>query len=225
MTSWRSTIRQTPAPEVGALSGLLAGVSFIGGVAGASARADAPYPRPWAQPAEVQKYFTENAGAARISAIGQAVSALSLARFTASVAKLAGRSGKSSSRLQAAAVAGGAVASASLGASALCAARLSGPGAREETTAATLHRRGFQAGGPIHGAGFGVLCGAVGLAGLRTGELPRPVAITALASAAAGLLSPLYFVARPAGWLIPLGRFPGLIVSGIAAVTLSRRRS
>jgi hypothetical protein len=225
MTSWKSPFRRTPPPDRGALSGLLAGVSFVAGVAGASARADAPYPRPWAQPAEVQKYFTENASAARLSATGQAVSSLSLARFTASVVKLAGRSGQQSRVLQAAAIAGGAVASASLGASALCAAALSGHGGREETTAATLHRRGFQAGGPVHGAGFGLLCGALGLAGLRAGELPRPAAITALASAGAGLLSPLYFVARPAGWLIPIGRFPGLIVSGIAAVTLSRRRS
>jgi hypothetical protein len=206
------------------MSGLLAGVSFIGGVAGASARADDPYPRPWAQPAEVQKYFTENAGAARLSATGQAVSSLSLARFTASVAKLAGRAGKHAPALQAAAIAGGAVASASLGASALCAAALSGHRGRDETTAATLHRRGFQAGGPVHGAGFGVLCGALGLAGLCTAELPRPVAITALVSAGAGLLSPLYFVARPAGWLIPAGRFPGLIVSGIVGVRLSRGR-
>jgi hypothetical protein len=225
MATFKAPIRRTPSPDRGALSGLLAGVSFIGGVAGASARADAPYPRPWAQSAEVQKYFAENAGAARLSATGQAVSSLSLARFTASVVKLAGRSGKRSRALQAAALAGGAVASASLGTSALCAAALSGHGARGETTAATLHRRGFQAGGPVHGAGFGLLCGALGLAGLRTGELPRPAAITALASAAAGLLSPLYFVARPAGWLIPVGRFPGLIVSGIAAVSLARPRS
>ena len=138
--------------------------------------------------------------------------------------RLAGRAGTHAPALQVAAIAGGAVASASLGASALCAAALSGRRGRDETTAATLHRRGFQAGGPVHGAGFGVLCGALGLAGLRTGDLPRPVAVTALASAAAGLLSPLYFVARPAGWLIPGGRFPGLIVSGIAGVRLSRGR-
>jgi hypothetical protein len=36
------------------------------------------------------------------------------------------------------------------------------------------------------------------------------------------VLSPLYFVAEPAGWLIPVGRFSGLIVLGIAGVRLSR---
>jgi len=84
-----------------------------------------------------------------------------------------------------------------------------------------LHRRAFVAGGPVHGAGFGVLVGALGLAGLRTGALPRPLAITALASAAAGLLSPLYFVMEPAAWFIPAGRFSGLLVSGIAGARLS----
>jgi hypothetical protein len=80
----------------------------------------------------------------------------------------------------------------------------------------------FAAGGPVHSAGFGVLVGSFGLAGLRTGELPRPLALAGLASAAAGLLSLLYFAAEPAAWFIPAGRFSGLLVSGIAGVRLSR---
>lgn len=72
-----------------------------------------------------------------------------------------------------------------------------------------------------HAVGFGVLVGALGPAGLRTDELPRPLAVAGLASAAASLLSPLYFVAEPAGWLIPVGRFSGLLVSGIAGVQLA----
>jgi hypothetical protein len=35
-------------------------------------------------------------------------------------------------------------------------------------------------------------------------------------------MSPLYFAARPAGWLIPAGRFPGLVATGIAGVRLAR---
>lgn len=65
----------------------------------------------------------------------------------------------------------------------------------------------------------------VGLAGLRTGELPRPLAFASLASAAASLLSPLYFVAEPAGWFIPAGRFSGLLISGIAGAGLRRAAS
>ena len=67
------------------------------------------------------------------------------------------------------------------------------------------------------------MTGALALAGLRTGELPRPVAITGLVSAASSLLSPLYFVEEQAGWFIPVGRFSGLLVSGIAGVRLGRR--
>jgi hypothetical protein len=205
----------------GALSGPAAGVSFIAGVAGAMALADDPYPRPGAEPAKVRKYFGDNAGPARLSVTGQAVSAASLAAFTASVARLAGRSGRGSRVLQAAAVAGGGLAAGSLAAAAGFAAALTGPAGRDDDRAVTLARRAFVAGGPVHIAAFGVLVGALALAGLRSGELPRPLAAAGLASAIASLLSPPYFVAEPAGWLIPVGRFSGLLVSGIAGARLA----
>jgi mannose-6-phosphate isomerase-like protein (cupin superfamily) len=41
-----------------------------------------------------------------------------------------------------------------------------------------------------------------------------------LASATTGPLAPLYFVAKPAAWLIPAGRFSGHLVNGIAGVRL-----
>jgi hypothetical protein len=204
-----------------AISGLLAGASFVAGVAGAMALADDPYPRPGAEPAKVRRYFGENAGPARLSVAGQVVSAASLAAFTASVARLAGRSGPGSRALQAAAVAGGGLAAGSLAAAAGLAAALTGPAGRDDDRAVALARRAFVAGGPVHTAAFGVLVGALALAGLRGGELPRPLAVTGLASAAASLASPLYFVAEPAGWFIPAGRFSGLVVSGIAGVRLA----
>ena len=80
--------------DSGALSGTLAGVSFVAGVAGAMALADSPYPRPGSEPAEIRRYFRENSGAARLSVVGQLISAASLARFAASAARLAGRSGR-----------------------------------------------------------------------------------------------------------------------------------
>jgi hypothetical protein len=213
----------TTPRDPGALSGLLAGVSFIGGVGGATALADSPYPRPGSEPAEIRRYFTENSRSARISATGQLISTISLARFTASVARLAVRSGQGSRALRTAALAGGGLAAASLATSGLCTLALSGRWGKDEESAARLARRAFAAGGPIHGVGFGVLTGALALAGLRTGELPRPVAMTGLVSAASGLLSPLYFVKEQAGWFIPVGRFSGLLVSGIAGVRLGRR--
>jgi hypothetical protein len=202
----------------GAISGLVAGVSFIGGVGGAMARSRLPYPRPGSSPADVRRYFTESAGPARLSATGQLVSAAALARFTASVVRLAG----ASRTLRAAAIAGGAVATASLGTAGLCAAALSSGAAGDEARAARLHRRAFLAGGPVHGAGFGLLVGALGLAGRRGGTLPDALTSAALAAAVPNVLSPLYLVAEPAGWLIPIGRFPGLVIAGIAGARLAR---
>jgi hypothetical protein len=204
--------------DPGALSGPLAGVSFVGGVAGAMALADSPYPRPGSEPAELRRYFRGSSGVARLSVVGQLVSASSLARFAVSVARLAARSGRGSRGLQAAALA-----AASLATSALLSAALTGRRGEQDASAAALHRLMFAAGGPVHGAGYGVLVGSLGLAGLRTGELPRPLAQAGLASAAAGSLSPLYFAWKPAAWFIPAGRFSGLLVSGIAGVRLARR--
>jgi len=211
--------------DPGALSGPLAGVSFVGGVAGAMALADSPYPRPGSEPAEIHHYFRGSSGAARLSVVGQLISAASLARFTASVARLAARSGRGSRGLQAAALAGGGLAVASLATSALLSAVLTGRRGEQASSAVALHRLMFAAGGPVHGAGFGVLVGSLGLAGLRTGALPRPLALAGLASAVAGLLSPLYFVAKPAAWFIPAGRFSGLLVSGIAGARFGRHSS
>jgi len=216
--SWAAAEPRNP----GALGGPLADVSFVAGVAGALSLADAPYPRPGAEPGDVRRYFGGNPGAARVSVVGQLISAASLARFTATVAKLAGRSGRGSRGLRAVAVAGGGLAAASLATSALLSKALTGSRGEQEESAAALHRLMFAAGGPVHGAGFGMLVGALGLAGLRTGELPRSLAIAGLASGAAGLLSPLYFVWNSAAWFIPAGRFPGLLVSGIAGQGVRR---
>jgi hypothetical protein len=62
------------------------------------------------------------------------------------------------------------------------------------------------------------------VAGERTGVLPRGLARTALASAAAGLLTPLYLVAEPAAWFIPAGRFSGLVVQSVAGIRMARGR-
>jgi hypothetical protein len=213
--------RSGPA-DPGAISGAIAGVSFIAGVAGAIARSEHPYPRPGSTGAEIRRYFTQASRAPRISIAGQLISAASLARFTVSVTRLAGRAGPGSPALQAAAVTGGVIATAGLAASAATAAALTTARSEDPDDAVRLARRAFLAGGPIHGVGFGLLIGALGLAGLRTRELPRAVALTALASVPANLLGPLYLVAEPAGWFIPIGRFPGLIVAGIAGARLSR---
>lgn len=220
----RAWQRATTLCDPEALSGALVGISFIGGAGGGVAVSNYPYPRPGSTPVEIRRYFGESPIPGRLSAAGQFISAASLVQFTASVAELARRADRGAWKLRAMAIGGGGLAAASLATSAACAAALTGRRGQDDAGATALHSRGFIAGGPVHGAGFGALVGALSVAGLRTGELPRPLAIAGLASAVAGLLSPLYFVTERAALLIPAGRATGLIVSGIAGVRLSRHR-
>jgi hypothetical protein len=212
------------AADRAALSGLTSGVAFVGGVAGGLGLSDAPYPRPGSDLATIRRYFQDNARSARISAFGQLVSAVTLARFTASVVALSGRSGTGAPLVKAVAATGGIIASGSLAASAACTAALTATPGRDDRRATSLHRQAFIAGGIVHGFGFGLLVGALGVAGRRTRALPEPVARAALASGAASVASPLYLVAPATAVLIPAGRFSGLVVDGIAAVLLARGR-
>jgi hypothetical protein len=208
--------------DPGALSGVLAGVSFVGGLATGLSLAEMPFPRPGADVKDIQRFFQGDAGPERISVTGQLISAASLAVFTASVARLAGRAGRGSRALRAAAIAGGALASVSLAASATAAAALTaGPG-RDEERARSLHRFVFTAGGPVHGAGLALLLGALGLAGLGTGTLPRPLAAAALSAAGVDALAPVVLVVPGAALVLPAGRFPTFVVLGISGVRLAR---
>jgi hypothetical protein len=208
--------------DPGALSGALAGVSFVGGLATGLSLADAPFPRPGADVKDIQRFFIGSAGPERINVTGQLLSAASLAQFSMSVARLAGRAGRGSKALRAAAIVGGALATASLATSAAAAAALTAAPGRDQERARFLHRFLFTAGGPVHGAGLALLLGALGLAGLRTGVLPRPLAIAALTSAGIDALAPVVLVVPEAALVIPAGRFPTFVVLGFAGVHLAR---
>jgi hypothetical protein len=207
--------------DPGALSGVLAGVSFVGGLATGLSLADAPFPRPGADVEDIQRFFVGNAVPERINLTGQLISAAALARYSLSVARVAGRNGRRFGALRVAAIAGGALASVSLAASATAAAALTaGPG-RDERRARFLHRFLFTAGGPVHGAGLALLLGALGLAGLRSGTLPRPLAVAALTAAGVDALAPVVLPFPQAALVLPAGRFPTFVVLGITGVRLS----
>jgi hypothetical protein len=208
--------------DPGALSGPLAGISFVGGLATGLSLADAPFPLPAAEVKDIQRFFVDNAGPERINVTGQLISAASLAQFSTSVVRLAGRAGRGSKALRAAAIAGGALATASLAASAAAAAALTAAPGRDKDRARFLHRVVFAAGGPVHGAGLALLLGALGLAGLRTGVLPRPLALASLTSAGVDALAPVVLAVPGAAPVIPAGRFPTFVVLGLAGVRLAR---
>jgi hypothetical protein len=205
-----------------ALSGPFAGVSFVASLVALNALSEARYPTPGADPAAVRSYFSQEHRAARLGATAQLICAASLAGFTRSVAALAGRSRPQSRGVRVASMSGGALAAASLATSALTTATLTTRRGEQEAKAAELYRVMFVTGGPVHGVGLGVLMGALGLAGLRGGELPRRLSKAALASSVAGALSPLAVVSRPALVFIPLGRLSALAVAGVAGVRLAR---
>jgi hypothetical protein len=50
-----------------ALAGPIAAASFVTGVAADNGLSDAPYPRPGASPDAIRRYFSDNAGLARMS--------------------------------------------------------------------------------------------------------------------------------------------------------------
>jgi mannose-6-phosphate isomerase-like protein (cupin superfamily) len=204
--------------DLGALSGPLAGLAFLGGLGAGVAIARDPYPRPGTSPAQIRRYFQRNARAARISATGQLVSAGLLARLTATAARLA----RESRTLPIATTAAGAAATASLATSAAITLALTGRAGARKRTAAALHRRLFIAGGPIHTAAFGVFVGCLSLAGRCSGRLPPALTTAGLASAAAGALSPLGLAIQPAVLFIPAARISGLLVIAIAGTRLSR---
>jgi hypothetical protein len=85
-----------------------------------------------------------------------------------------------------------------------------------------MARRVFVAGGPVHGVFYGVFTSVLAMAARRAGLLGRPGAVAGVVSAAAGVLSPLYFKWENAGWLIPIGRFSGYLLGGIVGVRLAR---
>jgi hypothetical protein len=97
------------------------------------------------------------------------------------------------------------------------------PGDRDDETVARLARRVFVLGGPVHGVAYGVFTGLAAVAGRRTGLLGPAATATGLTSAAAGILSPLYFKWEQAGWLIPIGRFSGYALAGVIGARLARR--
>jgi hypothetical protein len=101
------------------------------------------------------------------------------------------------------------------------AALTTAPG-RDQDRARSLHRFLFAAGGPVHGAGLALLLGALGLAGRRTGALPRPLTTAALASAGVDALAPVVLAVPKAALVIPAGRFPTFIVLGISGARLAR---
>jgi hypothetical protein len=210
----RLTVGPTRDPL--AWAGPAATGAFVAGTAAMMARSEHPYPRPCSPPEQIGAFFTQPSRSPRFGLAGQAASAAALAGWTAAVARLARpRRGE-----QTLAIAGGVLAAGALVTSATRFARLLNLPA-DPARITHLHRQAFIVGGPVHGVGFGALLAALGLAGRRTRRLSRPLARGALIAAVPNLASPIALVWPPGAWLLPVGRFPGLVVTAVAGVRLA----
>ncbi len=225
-----SPLRKPPGPVVeadttgaaGAISGLVTGVSFVTAIVGAIRLARGPFPRPDATADDVRRYYTDSADAARFSLTGQAVSVASLALFTRHAASLARSSSPGERSRSTATAASGALSALLLAASATTNGRILASPNRPDDEIRADARRAFAAGGPLHGVAYGVFTGLVASSAARAGVLGTAGLWTGRLSAASGVAAPLYFRWENAGWLIPIGRFSGYVVSGLVGVRLAR---
>jgi hypothetical protein len=206
----------------GAISGVGAGATFVGGVATAMSLTKAPFPRPGANAPQIRAYFQGNAAPARLSVVGQFLSAVSIAHFTLSVVSVAKQAGSKAKLLRALAVAGGALAATSLAVSASTAGALT-VGERDDRSVESLHRFLFLSGGAIHNVGLALLTGALGAAGLRSSTLPEPLNRAAIVAATAAAATPLTLGSIKGMAAIPLARVSCLVVMGIAGVKLAKK--
>ncbi len=94
-------------------------------------------------------------------------------------------------------------------------ASLNGPG--KVVASLPLRRRRASARG-----GLAALLGALGLAGIRTGALPRPLTVAALAAAGVNALAQAVLAVPKAALVIPAGGFPTFVILGIAGFRLAR---
>ncbi len=222
------TTTLTRSRDLGALTGLVCGIVFVGGLAlvGMLIPATAPPNLPSSDPADIQRFFLENGTATRVQALIQTVAAALLATFAAAVAGLVGRSEPRPSALAAATIGGGLLAAAFLALSALLAGT---PGAEQNTgsaaTVSALRQLSFFVGGAGHTAWLGVFVGAASLATRRAGALPRWLTTAGLVSAVLSVLSLISLVVEPAALLIPLGRFSGLLVIAAISVLMATGRT
>jgi hypothetical protein len=207
----------SPINNPSALSGVLTGVSFLGGLAIGLSLADAPFPQPGADVKAIQKFFQASSGAGRINVAGQLLSAASWPYFRDRSRNWPVAADPRCSRPP------------SPGehspAPRWPPPRQPPPHSHRNAVVTTIR--------PGHYIAFCSLregrctamawrCCSAHLDWPACGALPRPLAIAALAAAAVDALAPLVLALPRAALVIPAGRFPSFVIMGIAGYRLAR---
>lgn len=222
---------RTPGPsstakgDVGGLAGPAAGLLFTMAIAGAGRLAKDPFPAPGSSADVTRTYYRGSARAARFNVACQALSIMAQSRYVVAMARVASRHRTHPGVLSGAVLVAGGAAVAALGISAVIQAGLTVPQDRTDDEVLATTQRVFVAGGPVHGMAYGAFTAASAVAAHNAGLLSRTGRVLGVLSAVANLITPTYFRWEPAGWLIPIGRFSGYLLSGEIGVRLATGRT
>lgn len=216
---------QTGARDIGGLGGAAAGLMFTAAIAGAGRLAEDPFPSPGSSADVIRTYYRGSARAARFNVACQALSVLAHARYVVAMARLAYQHPTHPRILGRVVLVAGGATVAALAASATTQAGLTVPKDRTDAEVLATTRRVFVFGGPAHGVANGILTAATTVAARDSALLGRSGVVVGLLSAVANLITPAYFRWEPAGWLIPIGRFSGYLLSGVIGARLATRRT
>lgn len=210
-----------PLPVVAAISTAL----FVAGLVVPVFLADGQrYPSPFEAPEALVSYVGSHADAVRFAALFQFAASIPLAVFTASVVARLHALGVRAAGPTIALV-GGVLAAAAMAVSA-CAqwvlSHMSATTSRDLLSA--VHELVFISGGPWHVVAFGLLLAGIAVPAAFHRLLPRPMWMAGVALAVLCEFSTVAFAVPAAAYLLPLGRFGGLIWLITAAALLPRTR-
>jgi hypothetical protein len=205
-----------------ALSGVLFAAFFIVGVVLGGVLSASPLPLPGAPAAEVARYYDESRTAALVAGFFQALSAISLFVFAATVAAFVRGIAGERVTLPRLTSGGGALAAVLLLVSALLSLALV-PVATGDNLAlvGALRDLNFLSGGTLHVASLGLFVGAASIAALGAKALPRWILWLGIVAAALSVLSLVSLVLYPASVLIPLGRLLDFVWSIAVGIVLA----
>lgn len=197
---------------------------LVGGLALSTAMAGQTLPSPFTAATDVEAYFRVISTANAANGFFVLASAVPLAIYAAMVSVRLHNLGIRNPGATIALV-GGVLAAGFLGLSGMITWALSRPGVGSDAAVVhALHALGFLTGGPAHVALLGLLVAGVAVPGLLARLLPRWLAVTGLVIAAISQLSLLTMLVDGLVYLVPAGRFTGLLWLIAAAVLLPRRR-
>lgn len=210
-----------PLPAVAGVSAAL----FVAGLVVPAALSGEAYPAPGGGIDALQSYVSSHSDALRLGSLFHLASSIPLAVFTAAaVARLHALGVRAAGPLIA--LAGGVLASAALALSASARWALAESGSASSTPVIrVVNDVSYVTGGPWHVMALGLLIAGVAVASAFHRLLPRALWVPGVALAVICELAVLALISDAAAYLLPVGRFGGLVWLIAAGAMLPRSRT